>query len=101
MGERLLLIGKQLFACDRFPQGELATGKFPWIHKELPIHRSQGMFYGLITIQSCSTEHEKVTYRNEITCCLRDVFVLAQNPTSSWTQKTQQDFERCCKCSYV
>ena len=87
--------------ADRFPQGELATGKFPWIHKELPMHRSQGKFCGLIRMLSCSTEHEKVTNTNEITCCLRKVFVLAQNPTSSRTQKTQQDFERCCKCSYV
>ena len=101
MGERHLPIGKQLFSCDRFPQGELATGKFPWIHKELPIHRSQGKFYGLIRIQSCSTEHEKVTYTNEITCCLRDVFFLAQNPTSSWTKNPHQDFERCRKFSYV
>ena len=26
--------GKQLFVCGRFPKGEIAPGKFPWIRKK-------------------------------------------------------------------
>lgn len=31
MGEWLLPTEKQLFVCDRFSQGEIASVKFPWI----------------------------------------------------------------------
>ena len=34
MGKWLLPMVKQRFVCDRFPQGELASGKFPWIHQK-------------------------------------------------------------------
>ena len=40
MGKWLLPTVRQRFVCDRFPQGEIALGKFLWIHKrtnELPM----------------------------------------------------------------
>ena len=41
MGKWLLPMGKQLFVSDRFPQGEIASGKFQWIsqndQKKLPM----------------------------------------------------------------
>ena len=41
MGKWLLPMGKQLFVCDRFPQGEIVSGKFQWIsqkeQKKLPM----------------------------------------------------------------
>ena len=33
MGKWLLPTVRQRFVCDRFPQGEIALGKFLWIHK--------------------------------------------------------------------
>ena len=33
MGKWLLPSGKQRLLCDRFSQGEIASGKFPWIHQ--------------------------------------------------------------------
>ena len=27
---------KQLFVCDRFPQGKFASGKFPWTRQKEP-----------------------------------------------------------------
>ena len=40
MDKWLLPTVRQRFVCDRFPQGEIALGKFLWIHKrtnELPM----------------------------------------------------------------
>ena len=40
IGKWLLPTVKQRFVSDRFPQGEIALGKFLWIHKrtnELPM----------------------------------------------------------------
>ena len=41
MNKWLLPTGKQPFVCDRFPPGEIASGKFPWLRqkktKELPM----------------------------------------------------------------
>ena len=33
MGKWCWPMGKQFFACDRFHQGEIASGKFPWIRE--------------------------------------------------------------------
>ena len=33
MEKWLLPTVRQRFVCDRFPQGEIALGKFLWIHK--------------------------------------------------------------------
>ena len=33
-GKSLLPMGKQLFVCDRLPQGEFALEKFSWIRQK-------------------------------------------------------------------
>ena len=33
-GKWLLPMGKQLFVCDRFPQGEFASGEISWIRQK-------------------------------------------------------------------
>ena len=61
---------------DRFPQGEIASGKFPWIRqKEL-----------LMTVLELNQSLESKIYQTvEITGCLPAEFVLMSNPTQNWT----------------
>ena len=92
MGKWLLPIGKQLLVCDRFPQGEIASGKLPEIRqKEQKSYPWQFPSYEVLKRLNKSRESEM--YQTvEIRCCLRVVFALAPSPTRNSTQssKTQR-----------
>ena len=81
-----------------FPSLRTSLASIPPSNKQQPLKKTE----------IGSTNHEKVKltkqYNSRVffflpSCVGAAVFNLAKNPSKSFT--TQQDFERCCECSYV
>ena len=92
--------GKQLFMCGRFPQGEIASGKFPWIRqKEQKNYPWQFPSEEILWVDKnpkwLNQSREGEIYQTvEIMCCLLAAFFLAPNPKRNWAQswKSYQHF---------